>query len=183
MSLRREQSRIASATSATGLTVGCNERSSEPAGTECVYAGICPDVRTASPVLAELEVVCVWCVAVLEHTDEFMLRAIKRALACICLYPHHKILQFGVDLLACRQHLGMSWRQSMQTNEFEPLAECLAASDRQRKRKRTNWSGDIFARPSHEFTVPDLSAALNRGDEAHVIGRVGKDHRSGFCPH
>ena len=52
-----------------------------------VGAGIAPHVRAVSSVLAELDVVGVRCVTVLEDQDELVLRAIERAHAAIDLVP------------------------------------------------------------------------------------------------
>ena len=54
---RFEQSRMASATSATGLTVGCIASSSSRPALEGVDPGIVPDVGAVAAVLAEPEVV------------------------------------------------------------------------------------------------------------------------------
>lgn len=79
------QSRIASATSATGFTVGCiSSASSRPRPS--IHARIGPHVPAISAVPSLLHVVFVLSGADSKHANQFILASVKASLARICLH-------------------------------------------------------------------------------------------------
>ena len=66
------------------------------ADAESIDTRIFPDVRPISAVLSKFKIVDVRRFAAFEDEDQFVLRAIKCALACVRLDPHDDIFQFGV---------------------------------------------------------------------------------------
>ena len=68
-----------------------------PAGAKAVDAGIVPNVRAHSAVLAQLESVQVRGAAMLKYEHQFVLAPIERALAGIVFDPNAYVLQLVVD--------------------------------------------------------------------------------------
>src|SRR6185312_3152725 len=60
-----------------------------PIGTERVHPRIGPNIAAIAAVFTELDIVLMRGVAILEHGDQLMLRAIKTALASVCFDPHN----------------------------------------------------------------------------------------------
>src|SRR5664279_5482608 len=58
---------------------------------KAIGAGVIPDVGAIAPEAAELDVVAMLLLAIAEHEDEFMPRAIKRAHAAVALDPDAEI--------------------------------------------------------------------------------------------
>jgi hypothetical protein len=77
---RAERSRIASATIATGLTVGCRAKRFALLGRAAERGGdamMLPDIAAVAPEPAELHVVAVGSAAVPEHENEFVPAAVE----------------------------------------------------------------------------------------------------------
>src|SRR5256885_1082170 len=72
-------------------------------GTQRIHTRVVPDIRTRSTMLTELEVVDVRRRPTLEHNDELVLRAIKRAHSGIRLIPDAHVLELGIDISASRK--------------------------------------------------------------------------------
>src|SRR5215468_1360620 len=81
MSARAEQSRIASATSATGFTVGCSAKRlpSSVQRPKELPPGYRHTLLRFAPEAAELDVVAVLVTAMFEDKDELVLAAIQRS--------------------------------------------------------------------------------------------------------
>ena len=105
MSRRRVQSFIASATSATGLTVGCAESSSMPAGPEAIHAGVVPDVRARASVTAEFDIIEVRGSPTRNTPISSCWAAVEAALAGVRLDPHGQIEHLAIGLLAGLEQL------------------------------------------------------------------------------
>src|SRR5271165_2500791 len=72
---------------------------------EVGYPGIIPDVGSVTAILAELDIVPVRGLAMLEDKDQLVLAAIERAHAGVALDPDAEVFQFGVNLTARSQQL------------------------------------------------------------------------------
>ena len=89
---------MASATSATGLTVGCNESLLLAVPFQNVLTGIVPNVGSIAAKTAKLDVIDMWGVSFLEQKNELMLRAVERAHSGIRFIPNTEIHGFGVEI-------------------------------------------------------------------------------------
>jgi hypothetical protein len=98
MSPRAEQSRIASATIATGFTVGCSadRLPSWPAAGEGVGSGVAPNIGAVAPEPVELDVIAVPVAAVLEDKNKLVLAAVERTHPGIILDPDAEVFQFAI---------------------------------------------------------------------------------------
>jgi len=68
-----------------------------PAGSETRHAGVTPHVGSRPAARAKAKIVQVRRAALLEHEDEFVLRAIKTALSPVAFDPNAKVLQLVED--------------------------------------------------------------------------------------
>ena len=77
--------------------------------------------------LAELEIVYVRRIAVLEYEDEFMLRPIETALACSGFDPNDKVFKLGIHLVTSDQHL--AGVPPIDTNEVNRTTDRMLGSE------------------------------------------------------
>ena len=86
---------MASATRATGLTVGCIASSSDRPVPKRVDPGVVPNVSPISAGVAKPETVGMGRCSGLEHKHQLVLASIKRSHAAVGLVPDTYIFQFG----------------------------------------------------------------------------------------
>ena len=64
-----------------------------------------PDVAAVAAELAELYVIAVWALALLEHENQLVLASVERPHAGIVLSPDTEVFQLVVDMTASRENL------------------------------------------------------------------------------
>src|SRR6476661_7510543 len=174
ISPRREQSLMASITSAVGFTVGCISSSASRPERK-VFTCIVPDVGSITTVLAELDHVEMRCGPGLVDKHELVLGAVERAHPPVILVPDTDILEFGVDPACCVDDL--CHVPPVHADEVQGAigAEgCQMAKDG--PEKVLEFSGGHFAGRHLELPVLDRTKPAHVTVDRNVIGRVGKDH-------
>src|SRR5712675_2249257 len=73
--------------------------------TKVIRAWVVPDISSIASETAELDIVLVRLLAILENKNQLMPGAIERAHAAVALRPNAQVHQFAFRDLGCRQHL------------------------------------------------------------------------------
>ena len=172
---------MASATSATGLTVGWHLQLVQAPRPKRVDAGVMPDVGARTAVAPELDVVEMGFLAHTEHADELVLAAVERALAGVGLHPDHQIQHLTVDHAASLEQLA-----DMAPVHAHEMDGAVARHRRGRRQVLLQEPDEVGARElagcHGEFAVLD-PAATDDVTDADIVGRVQEGHRGAGVPH
>ena len=129
----------------------------------------------------KFDVVLVRTVAILEHQDLFVLRAIKAALTCIGLGPDNQVLEFGIDFLARGQSFAKMAPVHADVMDGA-FARVVGGEGEGTREKSSEFSARHFAGCRCKLTVLDL-AASNNGSNLHVVGGIREHHGCAIAPH
>lgn len=145
------------------------------AGLEGIHTGIGPDIGSRSPMLAQLERIHMRRIALLEHANEFVLRAVEAALPAVGLDPDDQVLEVGEDQLA-------GLHQGSQVTPIDADVDDRPVLAGRRNRFQSPFEealillGGHLARRHRELGELDPAASARVPGHRHVEGRIRKCH-------
>src|ERR1700730_2047074 len=108
----------------------CEKVAFGPGAAERVDPGVAPNIAAVATIAAELDMVLVRVLAVLEDEHELMLAAVERTHAGIVLGPHAQVLQLAIGALAGGEQLRHV--PPIHTDEVERPDAAVAREEAQR---------------------------------------------------
>jgi hypothetical protein len=141
---------------------------------EGVCSWIVPNIAAVSSVTAQLNIVPMRAVAVLENQHQFMLAAVERSHAGIVFGPNAYIFQLVVDLFACREQL--SNVSPVHANEMQGASLAVLRQELAGLRQELSELGLVhLARGHDEVTVVHFSQSGGVACDGDVVGWIRED--------
>jgi len=150
-----------------------------PFGADRADAGVVPYIGAIAPGVTQAEAVGVLGAALLEHEDEFVLRAIERAIPPLDLFQTTRFLN-SVKLASPAASNSPMCRQSIHTNAIAPSRITRAMFQSFGEEGGELVAAHLSARKG-ELAMLDRAQATHIAVDRNIIGRMGKHQVGAFA--